>query len=69
MGNSQNKDVLKKSPLGCILAHWKDIVGSGGAESKRTLLKYCSQGWPLYKLEDGAKWALDGSIAYNTILQ
>ena len=60
MGNTQKKAVLRKSPLGCIVAHWKDIVGSGGTESKRTLLKHCSQGWPLYKLEDGAKWPLYG---------
>jgi len=68
MGNNQG-GVLKKSPLGCALAHWKDIVGTGGTESKRTLIKYCNQWWPLYKLEDGAKWPLNGSIDYNTLLQ
>jgi len=46
-----------------------DIVGTGGIESKRTLIKYCNQWWPLYKLEDGAKWPLNGSIDYNTLLQ
>uniref|UniRef100_A0A8B9ERN9 CCHC-type domain-containing protein n=1 Tax=Anser cygnoides TaxID=8845 RepID=A0A8B9ERN9_ANSCY len=57
------------SPLGCVLTHWKDIVGTGGTESKKTLIKYCDQWWPLYKLEDGAKWPLNGMIDYNTLLQ
>jgi len=41
MGNNQG-GILKKSPLGCVLAHWKDIVGTGGIETKRTLIKYCN---------------------------
>lgn len=69
MGNTQNKDILRKSPLGCILTHWMDIVGTGGTENKKTLIKYCNQWWPIYKLEDGAKWPLNGTIDYNTILQ
>lgn len=69
MGNSQNKDILSKSPLGCILTRWRDIVGTGGTENKKTLIKYCNQWWPLYKLEDGARWPLNGTIDYNTMLQ
>jgi len=68
MGNNQG-GILKKSPLGCVLTHWKDIVGTAAVESKRTLIKYCSQWWPLYKLEEGARWPLNGSIDYNTLLQ
>ena len=68
MGNTQG-GILEKSPLGCVLAHWKDIVGTGGIESKRTLIKYYNQWWPLYKLENGAKWPLNGSVDYNTLLQ
>lgn len=55
MGTSQSKEILKKSPLGCIIAHWKEIAGPGGTENKRTLTKYFNQWWPLYKLEDGVK--------------
>ncbi|XP_068031658.1 uncharacterized protein [Anomalospiza imberbis] len=56
-------------PLGCILANWKKIAGSGGVESKRTLVKYCSQWWPLYRLENGARWPLTGSLDYDTLLE
>lgn len=68
MGNTQG-GILKKSPLGCVLAYWRDIVGTGGTESKKILIKYCNQWWPLYKLEDGVKWPLNGTIDYNTLLQ
>ncbi|KAK4814845.1 hypothetical protein QYF61_027819 [Mycteria americana] len=55
MGNQQG-GILKKSPLGCIMAHWKDIgEPSGGSVSCKTLTKYCNQWWLLYKLEDGEK--------------
>uniref|UniRef100_A0A8D0FQI8 Core shell protein Gag P30 domain-containing protein n=1 Tax=Strix occidentalis caurina TaxID=311401 RepID=A0A8D0FQI8_STROC len=59
----------RKSPLGCILTLWKDITGSGGTENKKTLTKYCHQWWPLYKLENEAKWPLNGTLDYNTLLQ
>lgn len=51
------------------MAHWKEIAGSGGTENKRTLIKYCNQWWPLYKLDDGAKWPLNGTLDYNAMLQ
>jgi len=54
MGNNQG-GILRKSPLSCLLAHWKDIAGTGGIKSKRNLIKYCNQWWPLYKLENGVK--------------
>lgn len=70
MGNSQEKEVPKKTPLGCILTHWRDIAGEPkGSLSKRTLIKYCNQWWLLYKLEDGEKWPLNVTLNYNTILQ
>lgn len=63
------KEIPRRTPLGCILAHWKDIAGEpGGTLNKRTLIKYCNQWWLLYKLEDGEKWPLNGTINYNTIL-
>ncbi|KAK4810826.1 hypothetical protein QYF61_008798, partial [Mycteria americana] len=56
MGGRQSGGIVKKSPLGCILAHWKEIGGPpGGSVNKKTQIKYCNQWWPLYKLEDG-KW-------------
>lgn len=51
------------------MAHWKELVGAGGTENKRTLIKYCTQWWPLYKLENGAKWPSNGTLDYNTLLQ
>ncbi|KAK4816823.1 hypothetical protein QYF61_023887 [Mycteria americana] len=69
MGNQQG-GILKKSPLGCIMAHWKDIgEPPGGSVNRKNLIKYCNQWWPLYKLEDGEKWPLNGTLKYNTLLQ
>lgn len=70
MGGEQSGDGVKKSPLGCILAHWKNRGGQlGGSVNKETSIKYCNQWWPLYKLEDGEKWPFNGSLNYNTVLQ
>ncbi|XP_039423543.1 uncharacterized protein LOC120409633 [Corvus cornix cornix] len=69
MGTRQSKEIPRASPLGCILVHWKEIVGAGGTENKRTLIKYCTQWWPLYKLENEAKWPSNGTLDYNTLLQ
>ncbi|KAK4805749.1 hypothetical protein QYF61_021848 [Mycteria americana] len=69
MGNQQG-GILKKRPLGCIMAHWKDIgQPPGGIVNRKTLIKYCNQWWPSYKLEDGEKWPLNGTLKYNTLLQ
>ncbi|KAJ7423564.1 hypothetical protein BTVI_09338 [Pitangus sulphuratus] len=70
MGSKQSKGVNPKTPLGCILKHWKELGGiPGGNLSKKTLLKYCIDWWLLYKLDDGEKWPPDGTLKYNTILQ
>jgi len=70
MGGKQSGGIVKKSLLGCILAHWKDIGGSpGGSVNKKTLIKYCNQWWPLYKLDDEEKLPLNGTLNYNTLLQ
>lgn len=72
MGNglSTGGGILRKSPLGCILTHWKQIAGSPGGTTKRDdLIKYCNQWWPLYKLENGEKWPMNGTLNYNTLLQ
>uniref|UniRef100_A0A8D0FYE9 Core shell protein Gag P30 domain-containing protein n=1 Tax=Strix occidentalis caurina TaxID=311401 RepID=A0A8D0FYE9_STROC len=70
MGSKQSGGILKRSPLECILTHWKKIRGPpGGGIDKRTPIKYCNQWWPVYTLDDGEKWPLNGSLEYNTILQ
>lgn len=69
MGTGQSKEISRASPLGCVLAHWKEIVGTEGTENKRNLVKYYTQWWPLYKLEDGAMWPPNGTLDYNTLLQ
>ena len=62
-------NVPPRSPLGCILSHWKEVVSeTGGMLSKKTLIKYCSQWWLLYKLEDGGKMVLNGTLKYKTVL-
>lgn len=58
MGNRQSREVPKRSPLGCILQHWEDIVGEEGTEEKQRLVKYCSQRWPLYELGNEMKWPI-----------
>lgn len=70
MGSQQRGGILKKSPLGCILAHWKNSGGPpGGSVNKKTLIKYCNQEWPLYILRDGEKWLFSRTLNYNTLLQ
>jgi len=32
MGGLQSSGVLKKSPLGCILTHWKDLEDEEGED-------------------------------------
>ena len=70
MGGKQSGGILKKNPLGCVLSDWRDIGGSaGGNVNKKTLIKYCNQWWPLYKLEGGEKLPCNGTINYSTLLQ
>ena len=70
MGGQQSKGINPKTPLGCILKHWRELGGiPGGNLSKKTFLKYCQDWWPLYKLDDGEKWPPEGSLNSNTILQ
>ena len=70
MGGQVSSEIPKKSALGCVLNHWKDIGGSaGGSVNRKTLIKYCNQWWPLYKLECGEKWPLNGTLNSNVLLQ
>ena len=36
---------------------------------KKTLIKYCTQWWPLYKSDDEEKWPPNGTLNYNTLLR
>ncbi|RMB92687.1 hypothetical protein DUI87_30996 [Hirundo rustica rustica] len=69
MGANESKEIPRGSPLGCILTHWKELVGCGGTETKRELAKLCTQWWPLYKLDEGVKWPVNGTLDYETLLQ
>uniref|UniRef100_A0A8C0UHS3 Core shell protein Gag P30 domain-containing protein n=1 Tax=Cyanistes caeruleus TaxID=156563 RepID=A0A8C0UHS3_CYACU len=71
MGSGQSKrGILKKSPLGCLLQHWKKIGGPpGGPATRENLIKCCNQRWPLYQLDSGEKWPQNGTLNYNTLLK
>lgn len=71
MGSGQSKrGILKKSPLGCLLQHWKKIGGPpGGPATRENLIKCCNQRWPLYQLDCGEKWPQNGTLNYNTLLK
>jgi len=45
MGGAQGKEVSRQTPLGCILAQWRDIAGEpGDTLSKKTLIIVISGG-------------------------
>ncbi|XP_067999133.1 uncharacterized protein [Melanerpes formicivorus] len=70
MGGRQSSEIPRHSPLGCILAHWGEIGGPpGGSTNQKTLIKFCTRWWPLYKLDGGEKWPVNGSLEYDTLLQ
>lgn len=70
-GSQSTQEVIpKKTPLGIVLAHWKDIAGPlGGTVWKADLVKYYNQWWPKYKLESGEKWPVNGTLVYETLIQ
>ena len=71
MGKSQSKEVPARSPLGCILAHWRDIAGEPGGtlsrKKKKILIKYCNQWWLMYKLEDRDNEHIEGCLCGMSI--
>lgn len=71
MGSGQSKrGIVKKSPLGCLLQHWKKIGGPPGEPATReNSIKCCNQRWPLYQLDSGEKWPQNGTLNYNTLLK
>lgn len=69
MGANESKEIPKSSPLRCVLANWKRLVDNRGTETKGELIKLCTQWWPLYKLDRGAKWPPVGTLNYETLLE
>lgn len=69
MGNKYSAEggILKRSPLGCILEHWKDI--GGDPMTKKKLVEYRNHWWPLDTLDDREKGPKNGTLRYNTLLQ
>ncbi|RMB92916.1 hypothetical protein DUI87_30654 [Hirundo rustica rustica] len=50
-----------------VLQIWAARVG--GFKTKRELAKICTQWWPLYELDEGVKWPVNGTLDYETLLQ
>uniref|UniRef100_A0A8C5J6F2 Gag polyprotein n=1 Tax=Junco hyemalis TaxID=40217 RepID=A0A8C5J6F2_JUNHY len=58
---------IPNSPLKCVLNSWEKI--GGGSLLKSKLIQYCNHWWPLYKLDNEAKWPENGTLDYHTMLQ
>lgn len=70
MGSTDSKEIVEKTLLGCVLAHWKDLVEiPGGNFKKSDLIKYCTQWWPLCKLENEEKQPVNRTLTHNVLLQ
>jgi hypothetical protein len=59
--------VPERSPLACLLKHWKDL--DPGNLKKKNFTFLCAEAWSKYPLGDQERWPPEGSIHYNTILQ
>jgi hypothetical protein len=57
----------ERSPLDCLLKHWKDLDTNN--LKKKTLTFLCTEARPKCPLGDQESWLPEGSIHYNTILQ
>lgn len=58
---------IPNSPLKCILNHWEKMGGDSLLKSKR--IQYCNYWWPVYKLDNQAKWPENGTLDYHAMLQ
>lgn len=56
-----------RGPLGKILGHWQDYGYK--PLTKKKLLFCCNTAWPMYILDSGECWLLNGSLDYYTTLQ
>uniref|UniRef100_A0A8C3UNR6 Core shell protein Gag P30 domain-containing protein n=1 Tax=Catharus ustulatus TaxID=91951 RepID=A0A8C3UNR6_CATUS len=60
MGFTSGIEIPDDSPLGCLLQHWN--AGNFGQElSKRKLIDFCNNVWPLYE-PDGMQWPRNGTL-------
>uniref|UniRef100_A0A8C3VEB6 Core shell protein Gag P30 domain-containing protein n=1 Tax=Catharus ustulatus TaxID=91951 RepID=A0A8C3VEB6_CATUS len=63
---SSGIEIPEYSPLGCLLQHWS--VGNFGQElSKRKLIDFCNNVWPLYE-PDGMQWPRNGTLNPDIII-
>uniref|UniRef100_A0A8C3QQW0 Core shell protein Gag P30 domain-containing protein n=1 Tax=Cyanoderma ruficeps TaxID=181631 RepID=A0A8C3QQW0_9PASS len=59
-----NPPIPRSSPLGCLLAHWKE--GNFGQELRKDkLIDYCNVWWPDYVLSDNQRWPENGPSTSN----
>ncbi|XP_063253346.1 uncharacterized protein LOC134550534 [Prinia subflava] len=65
---SNNASIPSSSPLGCLLAHWKE--GNFGQELRKDkLIEYCNVHWPKYALPENQRWPKNGSFDVKVIMQ
>uniref|UniRef100_A0A8C3R570 Core shell protein Gag P30 domain-containing protein n=1 Tax=Cyanoderma ruficeps TaxID=181631 RepID=A0A8C3R570_9PASS len=58
--------IPRSSPLGCLLAHWKE--GNFSQELRKDkLIDYCNVWWPYYVLSDNQRWPENGSLQSGLI--
>lgn len=69
MGASESKEIPKGSPLRWHPKTLEELVGYGGTETKRELVNFCTQWWPLYRLDEGVKWPANSTLDYEILLQ
>jgi len=69
MGSGQASEVgiLKKSPLGCLLKHWKGV--GGDLLTRKQLIEYCNHWWPMYILGDQEKQPKNGTLKYDITIK
>lgn len=63
-----NAPIPHTSPLGCLLAHWKE-ADFGQELRKAKLIEYCNSRWPKYIFQDGKTWPENGSLQSDMISQ
>jgi hypothetical protein len=59
--------VPKRSPLAYLPKHWNNLDLDN--LKRKTIFFLCIEAWLQYPLGDQEKWASEGSLNYNTILQ
>ncbi|KAK4821607.1 hypothetical protein QYF61_025184 [Mycteria americana] len=61
------KPIPQRTPLGCILKHWKDL--GGDPLTQKQLIEYCNHWWPMYTLECGERRPENGTFIGKTCLK